>query len=298
MHDRLAPIVRYLIVQLCFFLPSSRRKRLERWLRGREEYHKLHNADAVIVSFGKSGRTWLRLMLSRFYSARYGLNQHLLVDCANMHKKNTAIPILFFSHDNYLGNYTGQRTSKADFYNKKVIFLIRHPLDVAVSQFFQWQYRMRASKKKLNDYPTDPHLSLYDFMLHPAGLPRVVDYLNTWSAAFSQIKDLHIIRYEAMRTDPHTELRRLLVFLDEDAASTWIDEAVRFASIDNMRAMEAKGCFWLSGRRLQAKDKNNPNSYKVRKAKVGGYRDYFDDQQVAYLEQWVAEHLNDAILHV
>ena len=31
------------------------------------------------------------------------------------------------------------------------------------------------------------------------------------------------------------------------------------------------------------KDRNDPNTYKVRRAKVGGYRDYFDDGQVAQI---------------
>jgi hypothetical protein len=56
--------------------------------------------------------------------------------------------------------------------------------------------------------------------------------------------------------------------------------------------MEEKKTFWLSGSRMVAKDRKNPNSYKVRKAKVGGYRDYFDDQQIAAMQQLVAERLD------
>jgi len=33
--------------------------------------------------------------------------------------------------------------------------------------------------------------------------------------------------------------------------------------------------------RKKARDKSDPDSYKVRKAKVGGYRDYFDADQIA-----------------
>ena len=36
-------------------------------------------------------------------------------------------------------------------------------------------------------------------------------------------------------------------------------------------------------------DKDNPQSFKVRKAKVGGYRDYFTDEQCAQLDVMVAE---------
>ena len=42
---------------------------------------------------------------------------------------------------------------------------------------------------------------------------------------------------------------------------------------------------------VQAKDVNDPNTFKVRKAKVGGYRDYFDDGQVAELEEMVNSRL-------
>jgi hypothetical protein len=59
-----------------------------------------------------------------------------------------------------------------------------------------------------------------------------------------------------------------------------------------MRKMENKRTFWLSGSRMLAKDKSNPDSYKVRKAKVGGYRDYFDEDQIVSLEAIVNERLN------
>jgi hypothetical protein len=42
---------------------------------------------------------------------------------------------------------------------------------------------------------------------------------------------------------------------------------------------------------VQAKDVNDPNTFKVRKAKVGGYRDYFDDDQVAELDAMVDSFL-------
>ena len=40
--------------------------------------------------------------------------------------------------------------------------------------------------------------------------------------------------------------------------------------------------------------KGDPNSYKVRRAKVGGYRDYFDAAQAAEIEEYVAKKLSPA----
>ena len=60
---------------------------------------------------------------------------------------------MFFTHDNYTKDYTGNHDSKIDYAGKKVVLLVRHPADVAVSQFYQWQYRMKPNKVGLNRYP-------------------------------------------------------------------------------------------------------------------------------------------------
>jgi hypothetical protein len=294
MHTILKKLTRFLVLGLLFFLPKEKKIRIDRWLRGKEEYRKLKLADGVIVSFGKSGRTWLRVMLSRFYQVKYGIGERHLIGFDNLHKKNRAIPKLFFTHDNYLKDYTGNRDSKADFYDKKVVLLIRNPLDVAVSQFFQWKYRMRPGKKALNQYPEHgSDIEIYDFLMDPdAGLTKIIDYLNLWASEAGKIKDLLIVRYEDMRSNTGEVLEKILTFLGTPGEQDQIQEAVRFASVENMRNMETKRTFWLSGSRMVAKDKSNPNSFKVRKAKVGGYRDYFDDQQIQTLNRLVADRLD------
>ena len=294
MHTILKKLTRFLVLGLLFFLPKEKKIRIDRWLRGKEEYRKLKLADGVIVSFGKSGRTWLRVMLSRFYQVKYGIGERHLIGFDNLHKKNRAIPKLFFTHDNYLKDYTGNRDSKTDFYDKKVVLLVRNPLDVAVSQFFQWKYRMRPGKKALNRYPEHgSDIEIYDFLMDPdAGLTKIIDYLNLWAREAGKIKDLLIVRYEDMRSNTGEVLEKIVTFLGTPGEQDQIQEAVRFASVENMRNMETKRTFWLSGSRMVAKDKSNPNSYKVRKAKVGGYRDYFDDQQIQSLNQLVADRLD------
>jgi len=293
MHTLFKKLTRFIILGLVFFLPKERRIRIERWLRGKEEYRKLKLADCVIVSFGKSGRTWLRVMLSRFYQVKHGLSERHLIGFDNLHRKNPAIPRLFFTHDNYIKDYTGNRDSKADFYDKKVVLLVRNPLDVAVSQFFQWKYRMRPGKKALNDYPQHgADVAIYDFVMDPdAGLPKIIDYLNLWASEAEKVGSLLIVRYEDMRANTAGVLERIVDFIGTPGTAEEIAEAVRFASVENMREMEQKRTFWLSGSRMVAKDRSNPNSYKVRKAKVGGYRDYFDDAQIRAMNQVLAERL-------
>ena len=199
------------MVGLLFWLPKEREKRINRWLRGHEEYCKLQQTDAIIVSFGKSGRTWLRVMISRFYSFKHGLKANSLIDFDNMHNKNKAIPKLFFSHDNYLKDYTGNINNKADYYDSKVILLVRAHLDVAVSQFFQWKFRMRPGKKALNGYPAHgADIGIYDFVMHPGVLLKIIDYLNLWADESTRIRELHIVHYEDMRASTSEVLDGML----------------------------------------------------------------------------------------
>ena len=55
-----------------------------------------------------------------------------------------------------------------------------------------------------------------------------------------------------------------------------------------MKQLEDKRVFWLSGLRLRPGDRANPQSYKVRRAKVGGWRDYFDEEEAAAIDGLLA----------
>ena len=286
--------VREAVVHGALFLPRTRRRSLDRWLRGREEQRKLRAADYVLMSWAKSGRTWLRLMLSRFYQVRYGLPEKSFLEFDNLKRLHPEIPSVTFTHGNYLRDYTGDWETKRPFYDKRILFLARDPRDVAVSQYFQWRYRMRPWKKFINDYP--PHgeeLSVYDFVMHSdAGLTRIIEFLNLWAREMPRCRAVHRVRYEDLRARPEALMAEITAFLGTPGKPDEIEEAVRFAAVDNMRKIEQERTFWRSGRRLVAGDKSNPDSFKVRRAKVGGWRDYFSDEEAAAIDALVNRSLS------
>jgi hypothetical protein len=275
-------------------LRKNKTKSIERWLRGREEFRKLQLADGVIVSWGKSGRTWFRLMISRYYQIKYKLSENNFLEFDNLHAVNSEIPRILFTHGNYVRDYTKNWDSKVDFYEKKTVLLVRDPRDVAVSQYFQWKFRMRSAKKFLNDYPAHgADVSIFEFVMNrDAGLPRIVEFFNGWAREIPRIPDILVIRYEDMRSDPQSVLKQAVDFLGTPGSEAQIKEAVEFAAYENMKKLEEKKAFASSGRRMVAGDSNNPDSFKVRRAKVGGYRDYFSPDQVAELEALMAERLS------
>lgn len=286
-------LVRAVVLGPMFFLPRERRVLLERRLRGREQHAKLRRADVVVVSFGKSGRTWLRVMLSRFFQIRHGLSERWLIGFDNLHLKTGAVPRIFFTHDNYLKDWTGNADSKADYYDSKVVLLVRHPADVAVSQYHQWRYRMRPHKKTINAYPEHGEaVTVFDFVAeHEAGLAKVIGFMNDWAREMPRLRELKIVRYEDLRAAPEATLQHLTTFMGVGGTAAEIAEAVRFASFENMRALEQRRVFWLSGGRMQAADRSNPQSFKVRRGKVGGWRDYFTEAEATAIDAMVDRDL-------
>lgn len=276
------------------FVPAARRRAIDRWLRGREELRKLAAADFVFVSWAKSGRTWVRLMLSHFYQVHRELPESSFLEFDNLKRQDAAIPSVFFTHGNYVRHYTADFTTKQVYYDARVLLLARDPRDVAVSQFFQWKHRMRAWKRALNDYPDEcEELSLFEFVMErEAGLARVVEFLNGWARELPKLRAVHLARYEDLRRDPAAGLAAMLAFLGTPGSDAEIDAAVRYAAFDNMRQLEQGRTFRRQGRRLVARDRDNPDSYKVRRAKVGGWRDYFDDAQCRAIDDYVNGRLD------
>jgi hypothetical protein len=287
--DRLTFLTRYGIIGGLFFLPGAKRRKVERWLRGREEYVKTNAADRLLVSFGKSGRTWLRVMLSRFYQQAHGVPDRVMLEYDNLKRLNPAIPSVFFTHGNYLRDYTGHWDDRSDFYGTKVLFLARDPRDIAVSQYFHWKFRMHPGKKLINGYPPDgTEIELFDFLVNAdAGLPAILDFYEIWERELPHLEGPLVVRYEDMRAATEDALARVLDFFGTPGTEAQVADAVSFAAYDNMKRLEESESLGFSGQRMVPKDRANPSSYKVRRAKVGGWRDYFDDQQVARIDAMV-----------
>jgi len=279
-----------LLEHAALLLPEAKRFPTERWLRGWLDRQRLNRADYVVVSFGKSGRTWLRVMISRVYQRRHALSDDL-IEYSNYHRANSALPRVLFTHDNYLRNYTGHGGDKAAFAGKRILLLIRHPADITMSQYFQWKHRMRPHKILLNEYPpVDTAVTPYQFMMGASGLSKVNRWLNEWGVALNTLDSTLVVRYEDMRTDTLRELRRIADFMHMEATDAEVTEAVEWANFENMKQRETDAA--SSSERLRAGDVDKPDSFKTRRAKVGGYQDYFDDAEMATIADVIDQTLD------
>jgi hypothetical protein len=236
-------------------------------------------ASAIVVSIPKSGRSWLRVFLYSFFASLE--NRPFSLKPKDFQGKT---PKLVFTHDLW-AHLTAPRLwdrlrgkylipPRAG-HGKPILLLARDPRDVMVSLFFELTRRHRRWTY---------HGELSDMIRHPNfGVERIVEIMNTWMAEWGTRSDFRLVRYEDCRMDPEQAFRGILSFLGFGK----IDESVfvsslEFSSFDKMREMEAGGKF--DTRKLTPGDVTDPESFKVRRGKVGGYTDYLDPQDLAYLD--------------
>jgi hypothetical protein len=258
-------------------------------------------AGLLIIGHPKSGNTWLKVMLARLYQVRHGFKASELIGSDELALRNPAIPRLaatnaVYSYEGAVGRILAAGAPDDPLRHKPIMLLARNPIDIAVSWFFQFTKRQSAHKQELVnhfiDHPIDRHsIGMWDFVRHSdIGLPFLIDYLNTWERNIGELDNAMIVRYEDLRSDTAETLKKITVLMGESFSDGEIAEAVSFGSFDNLRKLETSGFFRRGGMRLHnAKD---PETFKVRRGKVGGYGDYFTDEQTAELEELMMTRLS------
>lgn len=113
-------------------------------------------------------------------------------------------------------------------------------------------------------------------LLLESKLRRIASYMNPRTKRLPRLPNALLVTYEKMRADPHGTLRRVAEFVDGPFTPEEIDRAVAFAAFDTLQRRERAGFF--TSFRLRPGD---PQSYKIRRGKVGGYRDDFTPEQAA-----------------
>ncbi len=248
---------------------------------------KLSGGDAIVVSIPNSGRTWVRIFLCAYFCGRFGYPFSLAPD----EYGDERIPRLIYTHDLY---EHGTKTRWWDRLRSKyliprreirrvrILLLARDPRDAFVSHFHELTRRTSETKEEVKKH------SLGEMLRHPVhGLRLMVRTMNAWMNEFEQRRNCTLLRYEDLHAAPAEQFRRLLKGVGESAAlQPHFEAAVQFSSFDNMKQMEVSRAF--DRKLLQPGDVNDPESYKVRRGKVGGFREYFDPADMEYADQAIS----------
>lgn len=254
-------------------------KRIVRWnLSSRAR--QLSGGDALLVSIPKSGRTWVRAFLCAYFCKKTGQPFTLTPE------QYEGVPRMIYTHDLF------EQRTKADRWDRvrgkylipqkernrlPVIFLARDPRDAFVSLHIQLTRRTKETPDELKQKSTS------ELLRDPAfGIESMVEVMNMWLGEWSSRPNFLLLRYETLRESPEPEFRELLRLLREtEINEAAFAHALEFSDFGHMKKLEGTGAF--DSKILQAGDAQDPESFKVRRGKIGGFVDYLspNDQEYA-----------------
>jgi len=241
----------------------------------------LSGGEVIILSVPKSGRTWIRAFLCAYFCKRHGLEFTLQPARYNQ----PGFPRVIFSHDLF------EHRTKGDLWDRlrgkylvprrelgraKIILLARDPRDCFVSLYLQITRRDPNAPVELRQKTVSEMLRDRRF-----GIGAIVSTMNDWIGEFLGRDNFTLIKYEALRAAPAEHFRDLLAVLGESTPDmTIFEEALDFSRFENMQKLEAAGAF--DSKILHPGDVRDPESFKVRRGKVGGYREYLSEEEQAF----------------
>jgi len=213
------------------------------------------NDSILLVSFPKSGRTWLRVMLDA---------AKLDIDC---------------THDS--SGHRGQRHfsemehDKSAYQDRRVVLLVRDPRDVVVSSYFHATKRLGVFSGTISEFIRDPK----------HGIEKIIIFNSEWFSAAGVPREFFLVQYEDMHDRLPEVLTQVIRFADPSLPIPDLAPIIELGRFENMQEKEGSGELAKKyGGILKPGDASDPESFKCRKGKVGGYDEYLSDEDIVYCD--------------
>ncbi len=252
-----------------------------------------------LASYPKSGNTWMRVFLTNYLrngeepadineletrgisSSRLLFDELSGIEASDLtpdeidrlrpqvYRKLAVLgepPILIKVHDAYTLNSDGRPLFPADA-TQQVIYLIRHPFDVAVSYAHHNGYTVEKGTAALND---DRHgLCTSSRKLTNQLRQRLLtwsEHVHSW-VDFSGLP-VQVVRYEDMKENPHAMFTRVLRRIGVEVDDERLQRAVEFSSFETLRDQEQQSGFSEKSPKCQS---------FFRRGSIGAWRDELPD---------------------
>lgn len=214
--------------------------------------------EFIVVSFPKSGRTWLRVMLS-------DLGVHPIYDHVNSKFSMKVTP-------------RSIRHGISSLFNNKIIFLRRDPKDVIVSAYFYYKYNKTAHTMDFQDY----------IRSEETGIERIYSFNNYYLKHKNKFSAFLDIEYEEMHINTIGTVQSCLEFMGTHHISTKkISEVVDAHNFSKMQKNELSGELHEKyGKSMFSVPKNQDvKALKVRKGQVGDHKIYMNSEDFSYCRE-------------
>lgn len=212
--------------------------------------------DVFLVSFPRSGNTWLRYMLTLLHpGVRSAEDRDMHGVIPNLDQKPdltwTPRPRVIKSHSTFDARYP------------RVIYLLRDGRDATYSYyvFCQKEFGYTGSFREF-------------LAVHPYPPSRWHEHVESWLCGDHQTP-LLLIRYEEMLSDPKVQLKRALEFLSWKFDVEQIDRVIAESTLDRMREREKSGYFLAH----------------IRLGEFGDWRNQYSNEELELFMSFSAESL-------
>lgn len=185
--------------------------------------------DRWIVSYPRSGNTWLSFLLTTLANAD---------DPTTFGNLEERCPDIYAHSDGYLRSLARPRLLKShecfDPRYGRVVYLVRDPRDVAVS------LRRLLIKRRLIDesFAHDEFVDRFVRGEWEAAYGSWSEHIGSWRGAREQDERFFLLRYEDLHADTVGQLRKVAEFFALPASVEACERAVAWCSPERMRELE------------------------------------------------------------
>lgn len=275
-------------------------KEIQAIMSFQKHFQSLEN-DVVLATIPKSGTTWLKALTFTI------LNRHRFdpVASSTNHPLFTSNPhdlVPFFEYKLYangdvpdLSGLASPRTfathlpfgSLKETIEKpgvKVVYLCRNPFDTFISS---WHYTNNIKSESVSPVLLDQAFDLYCRGVIGFG-PFWEHMLGYWRESLKRPEKVFFLRYEDLKDDIETNLKRLATFLElpfteEEERKGVVKAIAELCSFENLKKLEVN--------KSNKSIKNFENRFLFRKGEVSDWVNYLSPSQVERLSALVDDKL-------
>jgi len=210
------------------YLTVSNLKRLRKYKNYNfSSYKYIRYEDTFLVSFPRSGNTWLRHILSMLHPAAY------LTDEINIHN---IIPNIDQGVD--ISKINSPRIIKSHMPHNKifknVIYLVRDGRD-AIFSFYKFSKKEFGFTGNLMDFLHSDHSKIVN--------TEWGEHTESWFTSSCKHQKVLFVKYEDMRVNTYKEICRILDFMNWKVKKEKVLNAITNSSISKMKNKERSGSF-------------------------------------------------------
>ena len=237
--------------------------------------------STYLLSYPGCGRTWLTILIGKTFIDGMDIADIHPSQLTELARARREVPRVWVLHDDrpQLRRPEDVVRDKRRFASKSVVLLLRDPRDAIISYYFE------ASKRR-GRFDGTPG----EFIRNPiGGIDTLIAYYNVWANNRDVPRKLCVVHYEELRREPVVQLERVMQAIGYVPPRAVLEGAVEFGKFENLRKVETKGDLRPD---LDRHKTGDAESFKVRKGRVGGYREYLSPEDIDWLDTRIAQRLS------